>query len=46
VSEDYQVPFKFTGTISKVAIKIGEAKLTPKEQEEYDEIWGRGALAE
>jgi hypothetical protein len=46
VSESYQVPFKFTGTIAKVAIKIGEAKLTPQEQEEYDEIWGRGALAE
>ena len=46
VSEDYQVPFKFTGTIGKVAIQIGEEKLTPQEQAEYDEVWGRGALAE
>jgi len=46
VSESYQVPFKFTGTIAKVVIKIGEAKLTPQEQEEYDEIWGRGFMAE
>jgi len=46
VSENYQVPFKFTGTIGKVAIKIGEEKLTPQEQAEYDEVWGRGAMAE
>jgi len=44
--KSYQVPFKFTGTIAKVAIKIGEAKLTPQEQAEYDEIWGRGVMAE
>jgi hypothetical protein len=27
VSEDYQVPFKFTGTITKVVIDLGEAEL-------------------
>ena len=46
VSEDYHVPFKFTGQIGKVAIRIGEEKLTPEEQREFDEIRGRGVLAE
>ena len=45
-SEDYQVPFKFTGTIAKVAIKIGETKLTLQEQAEYEEVWGRGATTD
>jgi hypothetical protein len=40
------VPFKFTGQIGKVAIRIGEEKLTPEEQREFDEIRGRGVLAE
>ena len=46
VSEDYAVPFKFTGTIGKVLIKLGDSKLTPDEQKEYDEIRGRGVMAE
>ncbi len=46
VSEEYKVPFKFTGTIDKVVIKLGESKLTPQEQREYDEIRGRGVMAE
>ena len=28
VSEDYHVPFKFTGTLNKVVINLGEAALT------------------
>ena len=46
VSEDYQVPFQFTGTIDRVAVRLGDAALTPEEQREFDEIRGRGVMAE
>ena len=46
VSEDYAVPFKFTGTLGKVVIKLGDSKLTAAEQREYDEIRDRGVAAE
>lgn len=46
VTEDYRVPFKFTGKIDKVAVRLGEEKLTPEERREFDEIRGRGAMAE
>jgi arylsulfatase len=46
VSEDYHVPFKFTGKIGKVAVRIGEEKLTPEEKREFDAIRGRGVMAE
>jgi len=46
VSEDYHVPFKFTGTLGQVTIKLGEGKLTPDEQSEYDEIRSRAVMAE
>ena len=46
VSEDYRVPFKFTGKIDKVAVRLGEEKLTPEERREFDEIRGRGAMAQ
>ena len=29
---DYQVPFKFTGTINKVTVKVGPEELTPEER--------------
>jgi hypothetical protein len=29
VSEDYRVPFRFTGTLNKVVVDLGEAKLSP-----------------
>jgi hypothetical protein len=32
VSEDYHVPFKFTGTLNKVVIKLGEAALTQQQK--------------
>ena len=32
VSSDYRSPFRFTGTIKKVEIKLEEEKLTPAEQ--------------
>jgi arylsulfatase A-like enzyme len=34
VSEEYQVPFKFAGTLNEVMIRIGDTKLTAEEQEE------------
>ncbi len=46
VSEDYHVPFKFTGKIGKVGVRIGAAALTPEEKRELDEIRGRGVMAE
>jgi arylsulfatase len=46
VSEDYRVPFKFTGKIGKVAVRLGEEALSPGEKREFDEIRGRGVMAE
>ncbi len=34
VSEDYHVPFKFTGTLNEVIVRIGDTTLTVEEQEE------------
>jgi arylsulfatase len=33
VSEDYQVPFNFTGTINKLALTIDRPKLTPEDEQ-------------
>ena len=38
VSEEYQVPFKFTGDLKKVAIQLTDAKLSPEDEEEMREI--------
>ncbi len=46
ISEDYQVPFKFTGKLGRVAVRIGDEALTPAEKRELDEIRGRGVMAE
>ena len=37
VSEDYHVPFKFTGKLEKVTIHITEEKLTEEQLQEYRE---------
>ena len=34
VSEDYQVPFKFTGLLKRVLIRIGENQLTTEDEEQ------------
>jgi arylsulfatase len=34
VSEDYHVPFKFTGNLKRVLIGLTDAKLTPEDEEE------------
>jgi arylsulfatase A-like enzyme len=46
VSEDYQVPFKFTGDIEKVTINITEAKLTEEQLQKYREGRVKAALAQ
>jgi arylsulfatase len=46
ITEDYQVPFRFTGTIDRVAVRLGDAALTPDEQRQFDAIRGRGVMAE
>ena len=45
VSEDYDVPFKFTGQIEKVVVKPGVSKLSAAEQEKMqkaDQVRLRG----
>jgi arylsulfatase len=34
VSEDYKVPFKFTGNLKRVLIGLTDAKLTAEDEEE------------
>jgi hypothetical protein len=38
VSEEYQVPFKFTGDLKKVASQLTDAKLSPEDEEEIRRI--------
>ena len=44
VSEDYHVPFGFTGTLNKIVVTLGEAALTPEEQKQLDEQQGANEL--
>jgi len=46
VSEDYHVPFKFNGTLNKVVIDLGEAKLMPQEQKELDQQEGTNEVVD
>jgi len=46
VSEDYHVPFKFTGIIDKVVVDLGEAKLSPQDQKELDEKEGANEIVD
>jgi arylsulfatase len=34
VSEDYRVPFKFTGTLNRVLIQLSDEKLSPEDEEQ------------
>ncbi|TWT85568.1 Arylsulfatase precursor [Posidoniimonas polymericola] len=45
VSEDYQVPFKFTGEIDKVTIKISDHELTDEQLHEYRQQQVKAALS-
>ena len=40
------VKFRFTDTIGKVVVHLGDEALTPQEKRELDEIRGRGVMAE
>jgi arylsulfatase len=46
VSEDYQVPFKFTGELETVTINIADHKLTEEELRSYREGRLKAALAQ
>jgi hypothetical protein len=46
VSEDYQVPFKFTGKLEKVTVNITEEELTEEQLQKYREGRVKAALAE
>ncbi len=45
ITEDYQVPFKFTGEIEKVTIKITEHHLTEEQLRQYREAQAKAALS-
>ncbi|MEZ6049429.1 MAG: arylsulfatase [Planctomycetaceae bacterium] len=45
ISEDYQVPFKFTGEIDKVTIQITDHELTEEQLKEYREQQAKAALS-
>jgi arylsulfatase len=34
VSEDYKVPFRFTGDLKRVLLRLGDAKLSPEDEEQ------------
>jgi arylsulfatase A-like enzyme len=44
VSEDYKVPFHFTGTLNKLVVRLGEAGLSAQEQKELDKKEGANEL--
>jgi arylsulfatase A-like enzyme len=46
VSEDYKVPFKFTGTLNKVVINLGEAKLSAEDQKAIDQAAEQEAVSD
>jgi arylsulfatase len=46
VSEDYHVPFKFTGNLKKVMIQLSDAKLTAEEENEINKAKAEFSSAE
>ena len=46
VSEDYHVPFKFTGTIDKLVVDLGEAQLSPQDRKELDREEGTSEIVD
>jgi arylsulfatase len=46
VSEDYHVPFKFTGTIGKVVILLGDEKMTAADKEAMEKAEADFAVSE
>ena len=46
VSEDYRVPFRFTGTLNKIVVDLGEAKLSPEDQKQLDREEGASEVVD
>jgi hypothetical protein len=46
VSEDYQVPFKFTGTLKKLVITLGESRLSDADRKAIAEAQARIGVSE
>ena len=46
VAEDYQVPFKFTGKLNKLTLKIDRPKLTPEDEKRLREATRNNRAAE
>jgi hypothetical protein len=46
VSEDYQVPFKFTGVLKKVAIQLTDSVLNAEEEAEIRKMRAEIGLSE
>jgi hypothetical protein len=46
VSEDYQVPFKFTGVLTKVAIQLTDSVLSAEEEAEIRRMRAEIGLSE
>jgi arylsulfatase len=46
VSEDYHVPFKFTGTIAKVVILLGDEKISAADQKALEQAQSNFAVSE
>jgi arylsulfatase len=46
VSEDYHVPFKFTGTLHKVVIKLGESRLSDADKKALEEAAANEGLSD
>jgi hypothetical protein len=39
--QDYQTPFRFTGTIDKLTVKLGPAELSAAEKEKVEKLRGK-----
>jgi hypothetical protein len=46
VSEDYQVPFKFSGDLKKVAIQLSDAVLSAQDQADIEKMRAENGLSE
>jgi len=44
-SEDYQVPFKFTGKIITLVIRLGEGRLSPEDEKAIEEARSKAGLS-
>jgi len=46
VNEDYKLPFKFTGQLEKVVIKLGTENLTEEQKRKLAEIRSQSFVAD